>query len=368
MNNPEIQILLVDDDEDDYILVSKLLANIPYWTIDLDWAPSSQSAIEKTEKGDYDICFVDHQLDEINGIELMHRMINQGFSGPIVIVTGRGSRDIDITAMIGGASDYIEKSNLKTDVFERCIRYNIERHRVMNQLKNTQGRLRKLSEKLIDAQEQERQLIAQELHDSIGSSLTAIKFALESKLDTENDTPTNAQGITVEKIISMVDETIDENRRISAKLRPSILDDLGLVQTLGWECRNFESLYPGIRIQKNFSVEESDVPESLKIVIYRILQEALNNTAKHSGADAVELSLKTVDSKLILEIRDNGTGFDVEHVEAVDKIDGGMGLEGMQDRAEFTNGRFEINSQKQQGTIIRIWWPTNPNPTGSHNS
>jgi len=307
-------------------------------------------------KESYDICIADYRLGAENGIDLMRRLIDKGCTWPVVIATGKGAREIDIEAMRQGAADYIEKSSLNPDTFERCIRYNIERSRALTKLRNARERLRKLSGKLVEAQEREQRFIAQELHDSIGSGLTAIKFALEAKIvSMEEDSPP-AGEISVEKILSMVQDAIEETRRISAKLRPSILDDLGLVQTIRWMCRNFQTLHPKIHLRQNIGIEESEVPESLKTVIYRILQEALNNVVRHSNADAVDLSVTKADERLELEVRDNGRGFDNKDVFSEVRPNGGMGIEGMQDRAEFTDGTFEIVSRKGGGTRVRAVW------------
>ena len=119
--------------------------------------------------------------------------------------------------------------------------------RTETELRQTQKQLRELSRKILDAQENERRLVAQEIHDSIGGSLAAIKFALEEKLEGMGQVP-SSEVISVEKIISFVDEAIKETRRISARLRPSLLDDLGLLATISWTCREFENLYPAIQI------------------------------------------------------------------------------------------------------------------------
>ncbi len=118
----------------------------------------------------------------------------------------------------------------------------------------------------------------------------------------------------MEKIISMTTDTIQETRRISAHLRPSMLDDLGFIPTIEWYCREFEKYYPKIRVVHRFEIEEEDVAEQLKVVIYRILQEAVTNVAKHSEADRVHISLVKFGNELNLRVQDNGCGFDFERI------------------------------------------------------
>ena len=140
-------------------------------------------------------------------------------------------------------------------------------------------------------------------------------------------------------------------------LRPSILDDLGILATLDWFCREFQKVYPRISIDKRVTVAEDDVPDILKIVIYRIMQEALNNVAKHAGADRVELTLATDADSLRLSIRDNGEGF---HVKQRGNDNGGykgIGLESMAERAELSGGALRVDSGDGEGTHLEVRWP-----------
>jgi signal transduction histidine kinase len=167
------------------------------------------------------------------------------------------------------------------------------------------------------------------------------------------------QAAEFEDLISMARATVEETRRISTNLMPSMLDDLGLLATLRWFCRQFQQLHGGVDIHLQLQVEEVDVTEQLKIVIYRILQEALNNIAKHSQADSVHVSLSKNDGKLELYIRDNGRGFDTRESSGKEGSNGGLGIESMRERTEVSGGSFEIFSEPRQGTSIRARWPTN---------
>ena len=153
-----------------------------------------------------------------------------------------------------------------------------ERKRAEQQLRESEERLRYLSTQLLIAQENERKLIANEIHDSLGSSLGAIKFRMEQVLQ--------KGGIgDPENIIPSIQKAIEESRRIQMALRPSILDDLGILPTLNWFCREFQKTYSSIHIKTQINIEEKDVLDHLKTVIYRICQEAFNNIAKHSKAE-----------------------------------------------------------------------------------
>ena len=140
-------------------------------------------------------------------------------------------------------------------------------------------------------------------------------------------------------------------------LRPSMLDDLGILATVKWFCRQFESTYSKIRVKQNINIDEHDVPDSLKTVIFRVLQEGLNNIAKHSGTELVFLSLLKRDLAIKLMIRDYGQGFDLSKLQSPDGTARGLGLKNMRERAELSGGSFMIESSQGQGTTIRASWP-----------
>jgi signal transduction histidine kinase len=239
----------------------------------------------------------------------------------------------------------------------QALQNEIEEHRQTEiALRRSEEQLRELSRKILDAQENERKRVAQEIHDSLGGSLAAIKFALEEKLESMEQNP-SPEVITLEKIISHVDDAISESRRISANLRPSLLDDLGLLATLSWFCREFEKLHPHIQIEKQLDVKEDEIPEIIKVVVYRVLQEAMNNVAKHSNAKRVRLQLVKQHNRIELDVADNGCGFDPEEKFSETSTFGGFGLQSMRDRTMLCDGKFEIASKKGKGTTVHISLP-----------
>jgi PAS domain S-box-containing protein len=167
-----------------------------------------------------------------------------------------------------------------------------ERKRAEEALKESEARLRTLSSQLLTAQETERKRIAMELHDGIGQMLTAIKFKVENITQEKGKGKAAATRKSLEAVIPMVKETVEEVRRMQMDLHPSTLDDLGILATLGWFCREYQKIYSHIRIEKEVDLQENEVSIPLRAVIYRMTQEALNNIAKHSKADLVRLSQK----------------------------------------------------------------------------
>ena len=164
-------------------------------------------------------------------------------------------------------------------------------------------------------------------------------------------------GISLEDIIDQVDDTIKESRRISAHLRPSLLDDLGLLATISWFCSESEKLNPALKFDRQMEVSEHDVPEVLKVVVYRVLQEAVNNVTKHSDATRVRLTLKRIGNRIEFSVADNGRGFDPAEKFSESTPLSGFGLSGMRDRTLLCNGKFEIESEEGKGTTVHISLP-----------
>ncbi len=140
-------------------------------------------------------------------------------------------------------------------------------------------------------------------------------------------------------------------------LRPAILDDLGLRAALSWFFRRFETTYSHIQIEQEIGVEEGEIANALKIVIYRVTQETLNNVVKHSKANHVSFSLKAASKKIELTITDNGKGFDVDEMLTQKKSRPGLGLVSMRERTRLSGGTFNVTSAEGKGTTVRASWP-----------
>ena len=233
-----------------------------------------------------------------------------------------------------------------------------EREHAEEALRESEKRLRYLSSQLITAQETERKRISLELHDEMGQVLTAISINLRSM---GRELPLNLDPLIKEKLAetqSLLEQASEQIRELSHYLRPSMLDDLGLLPTLRWYLDGYKKRTDLDVKYKPINFEERPNPE-VEIVIYRVVQEALNNIAKHAQASRVLVRLERKEKEVAISIEDDGKGFDVNEVLAPDDLKGGIGILGMRERVSTLGGRLSIQSRKGSGTSISAEIPLN---------
>ncbi len=357
MEAQSLKVLLIEDDEDDYVLVRDLLAEISTTTYNVEWARGYEEALQTAIHGHHDVCLMDYRLGMGDGLQLLRELTWKRFDAPVIFLTGQGNYAVDMEAMKAGAADFLVKGQINASLLERSIRYAVEHKRSADELRKTEQRLRHLSTQLLTTQEKERKKIAHELHDGVGQILAAIKFTMEGVLSRWKEGDAAQQETAIASVIPLIRECIEEIRRIQRDLRPASIDERGIISTLGWFAGEFTKIYSHILVDKEIYVREDEVPEPLKIVIFRIIQEAFNNVAKHSGASRVTLSLQKEEGLLKLAVRDNGTWFDPAAAQAASRERGGLGLHSMKDRAELSGGILRINSAVGEGTVIEARWP-----------
>jgi len=166
-----------------------------------------------------------------------------------------------------------------------------------------------------------------------------------------------SEGISLEQIMNMLKDVIEESQRIASDLRPSMLDTLGLLPSIRSLCRRHNELHKNMELNVRLEVEEDEIPEKLKITCYRLIQECFNNAVKHSGADELQLYMAKSGDLLEIIVSDNGTGFNVREAIDISIENNSLGLRGMKERVELVRGQIEILSEKGQSTKIRIQLP-----------
>ncbi len=229
-----------------------------------------------------------------------------------------------------------------------------ERKRSEEQLQRTLGELRTLSRRLDVVREEERTRIARELHDELGVRLTCLKLDL-ARLQSLMGGSLFPREKMEEKVRSMtaeVDSTIASVQRLVVELRPGILDDLGLVAAIEWQCQDFEQR-SGTRCICKASKEEIDLDRAHATAAFRICQEALTNVARHAKATSVRVLIEQVNGELLLEIQDDGQGIGTEQL----TDSAWLGLLGMRERARGLGGRLEIAARLGKGTTVTLRLP-----------
>ncbi|MFA6541602.1 MAG: PAS domain S-box protein [Bacteroidota bacterium] len=225
-----------------------------------------------------------------------------------------------------------------------------ERKKTENRLRTARFRLQQLSRRLLEVQENERRMLARELHDEIGQILTVIKIDLQ--VIREKVLPFDLERRIDDNIVT-IEECLRQVRNLSLELRPSMLDDLGLVDAVNWHLKR-QAARVGFEahiVTEGFS---SRLPAEIETACYRIVQESLTNIARHAKAHRVDLAIAVNDGTVTLTIRDDGQGFDVDH--AIAESAGGttFGIMSMQERINLLGGHIEISSHKGRGTTVHV--------------
>lgn len=232
-------------------------------------------------------------------------------------------------------------------------------------LRQQEALTRQLLRRVLTAQEEERARLARELHDEAGQILTAVQLSLDRLAKALGEGNPWAQE-QLQRTRSLVAQAMEDLRRVISALRPGVLDQLGLVPALRGVA---EALLRPRGIQLTLETEgiTERLPGEVELILFRIAQEAMHNVARHSQATHVWIRLMRGEQELVLEVQDNGRGFDPEAVTA-EGPGRGLGLAGMRERASLIGGRLEIDSRPGQGTTIRVripWGrPEEPSPRG----
>jgi signal transduction histidine kinase len=216
--------------------------------------------------------------------------------------------------------------------------------------------LKRLSARLVDTQEEERKGIARELHDEVGQTLSALVLAIGNLASTIRASGGSACEGEIESVRSLAENAVRVVRSMSLLLRPSMLDDLGLVPALQWQAREMQKRY-GLTVRVAAKNISEDLADEYKTCIYRVVQEALTNISRHSGADTANVAARQEEDRIVLTVEDNGRGFDA-------KKEKGLGLLGIEERVAQLGGDLQVVSENGRGTSISIELPLQPKFAG----
>ena len=291
--------------------------------------------------------------EAITPIEKTHRAAQEDNDQLVQLNHLLRQRSVDLSA----SNRQLQQEILQRKSVEESLRKSEQHYsQLLEQSRHMQEQLRLLSRQLLSAQEEERKMISRELHDQIAQTLTGINIRLAS-LKTESTLNTKGLQNKISSTQRMVEKSVDIVHRFARELRPTVLDDLGVIPALHSYMKGF-TRRTGIHI--HFTTFSSSKIEQLnnatRTVFYRVAQEALTNVARHAQASFVEVNLEKCPNAICLKIKDNGKSFQAQRV-MQSKRNTRLGLLGMRERLEMVGGKFVVESSPGKGTTIQAQIP-----------
>jgi signal transduction histidine kinase len=348
--NP-VNILMVDDQPSKLLSYEVMLGELGE---NLVKATSGREALELLLKIDVAVVLMDVSMPELDGFELaeMIRQHPRFQKTAIIFISAVHLTDMDrLKGYARGAVDYIsvpiipELLRAKVSVFA-------ELHRRARQLEALNHELRRLSQSLMTAQDEERRRIARELHDGLGQDLTAAKMMLGSLFQV-HQTP-EAKDQAAREANQMMDQAIKQIRTMSHLLHPPLLDEMGLFSALRWYVEGFAKR-SGMETTLAIPHEFPRLSADLEIAIFKIVQESLTNVFRHANAQKATVSLEERDNRVFISIADNGKGID-NGLAQLQPRSYGVGISGIKQRVEEHGGRLLLRNGSP-GTIVEVIFP-----------
>lgn len=341
-------ILIVDDEP---TARETLIAMLEGGHYQIEQAKDGFQALKMLETLTVDLILLDVMMPGMDGFEVCKRIRSTPKIAevPIVILTALDDHNSLLHGIEAGADDFLSKPVERRELMARVrtiVRLN-RYHTLMEQREN----IREMAERVVTAQEQERQRISREMHDDLGQALTTHMIALR---DLQNDLtiPTETMFEKLQALYNQAFEIFGKVRTLAHNLRPPVLDALGLKAAMRTYCMEFTRR---TQLPVTFEADEDIpvLPDIYNITFYRVLQEALTNVIKHADASQVWADLTVEDKMITLTVQDDGHGFIEEKVHS----SSGIGLTGLRERVTLAGGRFNISSSPVRGTILLAQFP-----------
>lgn len=309
----------------------------------------------KTDR--FDLILSDFTLPSFDGRAALDAAKTMQPESPFILVSGTVGEEQAVEFLKAGAADCVLKDKLVrlAAAVRRALREASERAG----RKQAEEALRALAGRLQASREEERILISREIHDELGEALTAQKLGLSwlrTRLGTRDaaSIPWDQVFAKIEALSSLADATARRVRKLCSDLRPSILDDLGLVAAIEWQTHEFQSR-TGIRCGISCNLEIDSLANDRSVGLFRIFQELLTNVARHSSASRVRISLKKAKASLVLQVKDNGKGIADHQITSKTSL----GILGMRERATLLGGELAISGKPGRGTVAMVTVPLN---------
>lgn len=351
------KILLVEDDEDDYLLIKSMLDSSKKNQFRLTWVSSYEEAIQQLESGPFSVGLIDQFLGSRTGLDVIRTGLALNPRIPFILLTGNDSYDLDMEATSAGATDYLVKGELSALILERAIRYAISRKKIEEEIIKS-GEQIEVHHRLIQQREIERLNIARDLHDGPLQEIISTSFLLKEALQ-ESNGPQHEEYLRqkVGEAVDALQKQIRDIRTFCSDLRPPSLTPYGLASAIRSHLDGVKTKYPEIKFQVELEQDRQSLSESVRLALYRIYQELLNNIIRHSNATEVAIRLSIIDERVELEVRDNGIGFSVPTNWLDFARRGHLGMVGILERAEAVGGEVSFHSEMNKGTRVLVIIP-----------
>jgi len=370
----KFRVLVSDDNADMRAHIRGLLA--PF--AEVDAVADGRQALEALGARRYDLVLADVMMPAMDGFELLRRIRASPDSAliPVVLLSAQAGEEARAEGLAGGADDYLVKPFVARDLVARimsCLA--LARTRAEGVLKEVEHRaaertaelaranvaLREsavesttLRRQLRQAEEDERRRLARELHDQLGQHLAAFALGLAgAKALTGVGHPAAARLTQLEALTHAMTR---DARHLALELRPPELDDVGLGSAVETYVEQWSARF-GVATEVASRLDDAALPAEIGTALYRIVQEALTNVAKHAGADQVSVILEQNPAGVRLVVEDNGAGFDVDEAHSRARMEGRLGLAGMHERAALLGGALTVESSRGSGTTVYVQLP-----------
>ncbi|MGD0350770.1 MAG: ATP-binding protein [Verrucomicrobiota bacterium] len=289
--------------------------------------------------------------EAITPIEKTHRTAQEANAHLQQMIQTLNRRSVDLAA----SNRRLQQEIAQRKSVEESLRRSEQHYsQLLEQSRHMQAQLRLLSRQLLLAQEEERKMISRELHDQIAQTLTGINVRLAS-LKTEAMADTKGLQKKITSTQRLVEKSVDIVHRFARELRPTVLDDLGLIPALLAFMKSFTKR-TGVRTHLTAFAALEQLDSTRRTVLFRVVQEALTNVARHAQASRVEVSIQKLPKRICMKIKDDGKSFQVQRVLQA-KGNKHLGLLGMRERLEMIGGNFGVESAPGKGTIVQAQIP-----------
>jgi len=358
-------VLAVDDDPRSLTALSGLLGELP--AIRVVTARSGEEALRQVLQSDFAVILMDARMPGLDGFEAARliRERERSRHTPIIFLTGAYEDLSSVTrGYEAGAVDYIAKPpspeilKSKVAVFVELHRKNIklvqeiiERKHVEEDLRRSQDRLRALAVHLQAVREEEWTRISREIHDQLGQALTGVKMDMRWIFDRlpKEETALQEKALAA---CTLIDDTVEAVRELSARLRPEVLDQLGLAAAIDWQAGDFQRR-SGIRCHVSLPAQVPPLDRERSTAAFRIFQELLTNVVRHAAATRIDVAMQSAPGGLVLTVEDNGRGIEAAALDNPDSL----GLIGMRERVLPFGGHIDFTGQRGKGTRVQVTIP-----------